>query len=30
MNAVEAEARFGSRARIFAGFGAGAGWNPQP
>ncbi|QNB00089.1 pectinesterase family protein [Massilia sp. Se16.2.3] len=30
MTAEEVEARFGSRASIFAGFGGGQGWDPAP
>jgi pectin methylesterase-like acyl-CoA thioesterase len=30
LTADEAAAQFGSRAAIFAGYGGGSGWNPQP
>jgi hypothetical protein len=30
LTAEEAAAQFGSRASVFAGFGGGSGWNPQP
>ncbi|KQW87785.1 hypothetical protein ASC94_25080 [Massilia sp. Root418] len=30
LSAAEAAAQFGSRASVFAGFGGGSGWDPQP
>jgi hypothetical protein len=30
LTAAEVAAGFATRAQIFAGFGGGAGWNPQP
>ncbi|KQV79317.1 hypothetical protein ASD15_18430 [Massilia sp. Root351] len=30
LTADEAAAQFGSRAAVFAGYGGGSGWNPQP
>ena len=27
---AEVAARFATRAKVFAGYGGGAGWNPQP